>query len=107
MKNLRNMITGDTRLESIIRDGLAYGTEEWHKRATGYTTATAFKVLAHAMQRQGKAVDMSAYTDTPDSQEAAEVLVACKLVVHKLGLVGFKFFDDSHTLVCNVFEQVE
>lgn len=107
MKNLRNMITGDTRLASIIRDGLEYGTEGWHKRATGYTTATAFKVLAHAMQRQGKAVDMSAYTDTPDSHEAAEVLSACKRIVHELGLVGFKFFDGTHTLVCNVFEQVD
>ena len=106
MKNIQNLITKQTRLEAITELGVEYGTEEWHKRCTGASTASAMQLLAHAMQRQGKAVDASAYTPVADTREAAHVLRIAEQLVDKLGLVGFVFSHPDGTVRCNVFKTV-
>lgn len=105
MKNIRNLISGQTRMQAILACGIEYGTEVWHKRCTGYTTACAMRMLAHAMDKQGKAVDASCYADT--SAEVREVYGTARALVQQLGFVGFTFNDSDCTCLCNVFEQVQ
>lgn len=105
MKNIRNLISGQTRMQAILEGGIEYGTEVWHKRCTGYTTACAMRMLAHAMDKQGKAVDASCYADT--SPEVRFVYEAARALVQQLGFVGFTFKDSDCTCLCNVFEQVQ
>lgn len=105
MKNIRNLISGQTRMQAILEGGIEYGTEVWHKRCTGYTTACALRMLAHAMDKQGKSVDASCYADT--SNEVREVYGVAKALVQQLDFVGFTFRDSDCTCLCNVFEQVQ
>lgn len=105
MKNIRNLISGQTRMQAILEGGIEYGTEVWHKRCTGYTTACALRMLAHAMYKQGKSVDASCYADT--SSEVRAVHGVAKALVQQLGFVGFTFNDSDCTCLCNVFEQVQ
>lgn len=105
MKNIRNLISGQTRMQAILECGIEYGTEVWHKRCTGYTTACALRMLAHAMDKQGKSVDASCYADT--SNEVRAVHGVAKALVQQLGFVGFTFNDSDCTCLCNVFEQVQ
>ena len=105
MKNIRNLISGQTRMQAILEGGIEYGTEVWHKRSTGYTTACAMRMLAHAMDKQGRAVDASCYADT--SSEVREVYETARALVQQLGFVGFTFNGSDCTCLCNVFEQVQ
>lgn len=107
MKNIRNLISGQTRMQAIQEGGIEYGTEVWHKRCTGYTTTCAMRMLAHAMDKQGRAVDASCYSDSSVGVfETSAVYECAKEIVSKLGFVGFTFNDTDCTCLCNVFEQV-
>lgn len=105
MKNIRNLISGQTRMQAIQEGGIEYGTEVWHKRCTGYTTACAMRMLAHAMDKQGKAVDASCYAEAAETvSEVYAVYMTARALVDKLGFIGFTFHDSECSCVCNVFE---
>ena len=61
MKDIRNVITGITRMEAITQGGVEYGTEVWHKRCTGHSTANALRIISEAMLKQAVPIRVEQY----------------------------------------------
>lgn len=108
MKNIINLISGQTRAQAIQEHGVEYGTEVWHKRCTGDTTARAMQLLASAMLHQGKAFEVFKFSEL--SEHKAEdicILQKCNYLIDKLELKGFTVDLEVGIVRCNVFEQVQ
>ena len=108
MKNIINLISGQTRAQAIQEHGVEYGTEVWHKRCIGNTTARAMQLLAAAMLHQGKAFEVFKFSELAEHKaEDICILQKCKHLIDKLGLKGFTVDLEVGTVRCNVFEQVQ
>lgn len=107
MKDIRNIITGITRMEAITQGGVEYGTEVWHKRCTGNSTANALRIISEAMLKQAVPVRVEQYVVSgTHTREPAHVFELCRCLVDVLGLQGFTFNAAARTVECNVFEPV-
>ena len=107
MKDIRNIITGGTRMQAIVQRGVEYGTELWHKRCTGDSTASALFIISEAMKKQGTPIRVSRFVvDGTHTREAANVFSLCVHLVSVLNLRGFTFNKTAQTVECNVFEPV-
>lgn len=107
MKNLKNLINGQTRFDAIVCHGVEYGTEQWHKRCTGDTTASAMQLLAQAIKKQGKAFEVHQYADLhANHHEDIDILETCKQLITKLDLKGFTVDTELGLVTCNVFQQI-
>ena len=107
MKNIINLISGQTRAQAIQEHGVEYGTELWHKRCTGDTTARAMQLLAAAMLHQGKVFEVFKFSKLPKHKvESTSIIHKCQDLVQSLGLTGFTIDTSSGTVSCNVFAEV-
>lgn len=107
MKNIRNIITGTTRMEAITQGGVEYGTEVWHKRCTGDSTANALRIISEAMLKQAVPVKVEQYVVSgSNTREPKHVFDLCRYLVGVMGLRGFTFNAAAGTVECNVFEPV-
>lgn len=107
MKDIRNIITGITRMEAITQGGVEYGTEVWHKRCTGHSTANALRIISEAMLNQAVPVRVERYVVSgTHAREPKHVFDLCRHLVDVTGLRGFTFNAAARTVECNVFEPV-